>query len=246
MKLSIEAQAWLNATVQRVMARHHVGESERAGIHYELMSHLHSAAERKAEEAGHSEVGVGDLQAAVLDMGGEEALVGAFVAPHAKPLPRAGVTVRAGAVIVDYLIIVVAWHALAAIVALAWVFVAAPFGTLSAQQAWSQAWDLIHAPWVGRGLFGAGGALVSISVLAYFAYLEGTRGQTLGKRAFNLWVKRTDGTAPSCGAAVVRNLVKAFPPLLFLDTLLLLVFFHEEKQRVSDRLVQTIVVELKT
>lgn len=242
MKLSTEAQTWLNATVQRVMARHHLGEPERAGIHYELMSHLHSAGERKAKEAGRSEVTPGDLQAAVLEMGGEEALVQAFVAPHARPLRRAGLLPRAGAVVIDYIIILVGLAALAALLFATAAFVFLPFGTWPG---WFQPWDW----WFGgpplppfRGFLGFG-LVFWLVILAYFTYLEGSRGATFGKQVFRLRVTKVDGGRIGYREALIRNLVKMFPPLLVLDALFLLLFFSNEQQRVSDRLAETIVVE---
>jgi hypothetical protein len=45
MQMTTDARAWLDATVRRILARHPLGDAERAGITYELMSHLHAAGE---------------------------------------------------------------------------------------------------------------------------------------------------------------------------------------------------------
>lgn len=237
MRLSTEGQAWLNATVQRIMARHHLSEPERAGVHYELMSHLHGAGERKAQEAAREEVSVGDLQAAVLEMGGEEALTQAFVAPRAKPLQRAGVIKRTGAVIVDYIIIALAWVAVGffAFVTSLFLWPLSGFGHF---QPWGP-WD-----WSGRGPAGALFFLLTVLlILGYFAFFEGRDGRSFGKQVFGLRVLKVDGSPITRREALLRNAVKAFPPLLVLDALFMVLFFHDEKQRVSDRLAETIVVE---
>jgi uncharacterized RDD family membrane protein YckC len=237
MRLSTEGQAWLNATVQRIMARHHLSEPERAGVHYELMSHLHGAAERKAKDEGHEEVSVGDLQAAVLEMGGEEALAQAFVAPRAKPLQRAGVMKRTGAVIIDYILIALAWLAIGffAFVTGLFLWPLGGFGNFHPTGPWD---------WFSSG---PGGPLffllTMVLILAYFGFFEGRDGRSFGKQVFGLRVLRTDGRPITPREALLRNLVKVFPPLLVLDALFLVIFFNNEKQRVSDRLADTIVVE---
>ena len=162
----------------------------------------------------------------------------AFVAPHAKPLPRGGVVVRAAAVLVDYIIVALGLMAFMFFLALT-AFFAFAFVNLR----WSPSfWDhdsfpgMLHGPEV---MF----PTMWMLALAYFAYFEGRDGRTFGKRVFNLRVLRSNGAPVTYREAIVRNLVKVFPPLLLLDTVFLVVFFYEAKQRVSDRLADTIVVE---
>jgi uncharacterized RDD family membrane protein YckC len=239
-KLSTEAQGWLNAKVQEVMQAHHLSEPERAGVHYELMSHLHGAGEEKARAAGREEVTVGDLQAALLEMGGEGAVAEAFVAPRAKPLQRAGVVQRTAAYVVDLFIIAIGWWALAfAVGVVAWMFMlpfggAARFGrTFDPFDNWP--WDMV----VPFGFFG----LLGLLCLGYFTFFEAKQGRTFGKQAFRLAVRRVDGKPLTYRETFIRNLVKVFPPLLLIDALFMLVFFPQEKQRVSDRIAETVVVE---
>lgn len=81
MQMTTEARAWLDATVRRILAHHHLGDAERAGITYELMSHLHAAGEARATALGHAEVTREDLEAALAEAGGEGKLAEAFVRP---------------------------------------------------------------------------------------------------------------------------------------------------------------------
>lgn len=86
---------------------------------------------------------------------------------------------------------------------------------------------------------GLGAALT----LGYYGYFEGTQGRSLGKKAFNLRVLRTDGRPIGIEQALLRNVAKVFFLLLLLDVLLWLVAFREERQRASDRIAETIVVD---
>ena len=88
MQMTTEARTWLDSTVRRILARHPLGDAERTGITYELMSHLHAAGEARATAAGRSEVAREDLEAALLEAGGEDGLAAAFVEPLAKPVER--------------------------------------------------------------------------------------------------------------------------------------------------------------
>src|SRR5687768_7226207 len=105
MQMTPDARAWLDAAVQRILARHPLGDAERAGVTYEVMSHLHAAAEQKAGAAGRAQIEAGDLQMALLDMGGEAELERAFVAPLARPVERVLFARRLGAFAIDALLL---------------------------------------------------------------------------------------------------------------------------------------------
>src|SRR5439155_4756148 len=91
MQMTTEARTWLDSTVRRILARHPLGDAERTGITYELMSHLHAAGEARATAAGRSEVAREDLAAA-------------FVEPLAKPVERVLFGRRLGAYVIDMII----------------------------------------------------------------------------------------------------------------------------------------------
>src|SRR5687768_8381338 len=108
MQMTTPARTWLDAAVRRILARHPLGDAERAGVTYELMSHLHGAGEAHAAAAGHTEVAQEDLEAALAEAGGEEALAAAFVQPLAKPVRRVLFWRRAVAFAIDALLIGIA------------------------------------------------------------------------------------------------------------------------------------------
>ena len=82
----------------------------------------------------------------------------------------------------------------------------------------------------------------AVTVLGYFAWFEAQEGYSPGKRAMQLRVMRADGGPLTYRESLVRNLVKLVPPLLVLDTVLMLVAFGEDRQRLSDKIAETAVV----
>ena len=245
MQMTNEARAWLDATVRRILARHPLGDAERAGVTYELMSHLHGAGEASAEAAGRTEVTREDLEAALLQAGGAEKLAAAFVQPFARPLERVLLWRRLGAFALDVLFLVVTISVVHE--TLEFFLEPAPPGAAPLVGD-SRLWGLFpwgfHDPalavWKQATI-----ALASVVVvLGYFTWLEGRDGRTLGKRALELRVMRVDGRPMTPRDAFTRNLVKLSPPLLVLDTVVMLLAFADERQRVSDRIAETIVVRV--
>ena len=55
---------------------------------------------------------------------------------------------------------------------------------------------------------GGGRGLGTLLTLAYFAYFEGTRGQTIGKQTMQIRVVKTTGDDMTIGDGVVRSLVR--------------------------------------
>lgn len=243
MQMTTDARVWLDATVRRILARHPIGDAERAGITYELMSHLHAAGEARATAAGRTDVAREDLEAALAEAGGEQQLAAAFVQPLAKPLVRASFGRRLGAYAIDMVLVLIGValvHQLLDFVLAAHMGIAvapAPGNSPSVFLPWG-----FHDPTMSfalRGVFAVASAAV---VLGYFAWTEARDGRTPGKRALELRVMRADGAPMTAREALLRNVVKLSPPLLLLDALVMLVAFGEERQRASDKIAGTIVV----
>lgn len=95
-------------------------------------------------------------------------------------------------------------------------------------------------------LFFSGLLYVPLFVV-YKTGFEGRFGQTLGKAARDLTVRRTDGSRCSWGSALYRNvvlIVDFLPVLYFLG--LYLANRTEKRQRLGDLLADTVVVEQGT
>lgn len=243
MQMTPEGRAWLDGTVRRIMARHTLGDPERAGVTYELMSHLHSAGEARAAAAARTEVSREDLEAALAKAGGEEALAAAFVQPLARPVERVLFLRRLGAFAVDVVILGVALSFTHGAVT----FLASPLLHGMPAPAYDDGWWGL-LPWgfhdpalpiAAQALIATASALVA---LGYFTWFEAREGRSLGKRAFELRVMRVDGQPMTFRESLIRNILKLSPLLLAFETLLMLVASREEKQRLSDKIAGTIVV----
>jgi uncharacterized RDD family membrane protein YckC len=95
-------------------------------------------------------------------------------------------------------------------------------------------------PRVGAPLATALGATLAF---AYFVYLEGTYGQTFGKKLLGLVVVAEDGSPCDYEAAVVRNLLRyvdILPAFYLLGVLVMVV--SDDSQRLGDVVGDTLVV----
>ncbi len=86
------------------------------------------------------------------------------------------------------------------------------------------------------------GLLALMFFYGYFTYLEGTTGQTLGKRAMSIRVVELDGQPISMGASLIRNLLRIVDSIFFGLVGLVLIIFTQKKQRLGDFAAQTVVV----
>lgn len=80
--------------------------------------------------------------------------------------------------------------------------------------------------------------------IVYFIYMEGTYGQTLGKRFTNLVVVKADGGDCDMTASAIRNvlrLVDAFPTL-YIVGFAVMYLVSDRRQRVGDLAGDTVVV----
>lgn len=98
---------------------------------------------------------------------------------------------------------------------------------------------------LGVLLGGPAALLAVVFPISYFIYLEGSRGQTLGKRLVNLVVVTEDGDHIGYGDAAVRNLLRMIDAIGIVVPYLvglLLIATSDHGQRLGDRLAETVVV----
>ena len=82
-----------------------------------------------------------------------------------------------------------------------------------------------------------------LGLLAYWIYFESTTGQSIGKRLLKIKTTDLDGKKIDTKSAVIESFGKAF--LLPLDVVLGWIFTNNKRQRIFNRITNTIVIKLK-
>jgi uncharacterized RDD family membrane protein YckC len=85
--------------------------------------------------------------------------------------------------------------------------------------------------------------LSSLTFLAYWTYFEYRSGQSIGKRLLNIKVTDMSGNAVEIKAVVLQSFGKSF--LLPVDVILGWLFTNNKRQRIFNKLSNTIVIKLK-
>ncbi len=83
----------------------------------------------------------------------------------------------------------------------------------------------------------------SILFFVYWVILEYKTGQTIGKKILNLKVIRVDGYKPDLKGILLSSFGKSF--LLPIDVILGGILTNEKRQRIFNKLGDTVVVKLK-
>ncbi len=94
-----------------------------------------------------------------------------------------------------------------------------------------------------RFAFSGWAIVIFIIYIAYFTYLEGTRGQTIGKRAMGIKVVRENGSPIDIEAAFVRNILRVIDGLFAYLVGAILIWTSHKKQRLGDRAAKTVVIK---
>jgi len=94
------------------------------------------------------------------------------------------------------------------------------------------------APW-SWGLF------YFIFYIGYYTYLEGSRGQTIGKMITKIKVVREDGKPIDMSQAFTRNILRIIDGIIGYLIGAILIWRSDKKQRLGDIVAKTIVVKAK-
>ena len=82
-----------------------------------------------------------------------------------------------------------------------------------------------------------------IAFLAYWTYFESTTGQSIGKRLLKIKTTDLGGRKIDIKSAILESFGKAF--LLPIDVVSGWIFTNNKRQRIFNRITNTIVVKLK-
>lgn len=79
--------------------------------------------------------------------------------------------------------------------------------------------------------------------IAYYTYLEGTRGQTIGKMITKIKVVREDGRPIDMEQAFKRNILRVIDGFFVYLIGAVLIWRSDKQQRLGDTLAKTVVVK---
>ena len=83
----------------------------------------------------------------------------------------------------------------------------------------------------------------SVMFFVYWIILEHKTGQTIGKKMFNLKIVNNSGGKPSLIGVIISSFGKSF--ILPIDTVLGWIITNEKRQRVFNRLGNTLIIKIK-
>jgi uncharacterized RDD family membrane protein YckC len=87
------------------------------------------------------------------------------------------------------------------------------------------------------------GLFYFIFYIGYYTYLEGSRGQTIGKMITKIKVVREDGKPIDMNQAFTRNILRIIDGIIGYLIGAILIWRSDKKQRLGDRVANTIVVK---
>ena len=143
-------------------------------------------------------------------------------ATHHEPMAYQGVAIRFVALLIDSIILgIIGWI-------LGVLFGVYTLGFSMRPQAALSGWGIV----------------AFIIYIAYFTYLEGTRGQTIGKRVMGIKVVKEDGSPIDMGTAFIRNILRVIDGLIAYLVGAILIWMSHKKQRLGDRAAKTVVIKV--
>lgn len=115
---------------------------------------------------------------------------------------------------------------------ISWIIVVAIFGT------WDGNWNENTSipEWANY-------SPASVLFLVYWIILEYKTGQSIGKKIFHLKLVTVDGKQPSLLGVIISSFGKSF--LLPIDFILGIIFTNEKRQRIFNRIGDTIVLKIQ-
>lgn len=113
-----------------------------------------------------------------------------------------------------------------------WIIISAIFGTWNGN--WNENTDIPE--WTNF-------TLGSILYLFYWIILEYKTGQSIGKKIFHLKLVTVDGKQPSLLGVIISSFGKSF--LLPIDFILGIIFTNEKRQRIFNKIGDTIVLKIQ-
>ena len=83
----------------------------------------------------------------------------------------------------------------------------------------------------------------SVMFFSYWIILEYKTGQTVGKKMFNIKITNSLGEKPSLIGVIISSFGKSF--ILPIDIILGLIITNEKRQRIFNKLGNTVIIKIK-
>ncbi len=157
--------------------------------------------------------------------------------PYAAPeagMRHEGVAIRFVAILIDAIILAIITG-----------IITAPFNTPSSISVTNATGSLMIST-TPNPLAAIGGLISVVIDFVYFTWLQGARGQTVGKMAVKIKVVREDGSKIDYVDAAVRTILLLIDAIPYVIPFLLgaiLIWTSDRKQRLGDRAAHTVVVK---
>jgi uncharacterized RDD family membrane protein YckC len=87
------------------------------------------------------------------------------------------------------------------------------------------------------------GLFYFVFYIGYYTYLEGSRGQTIGKMITKIKVVREDGSPIDMNQAFTRNILRIIDGIIAYLIGAILIWRSDKKQRLGDSVARTVVVK---
>jgi uncharacterized RDD family membrane protein YckC len=229
MEITQGARELIERNLREIMDLTTLDGKDRADVEKELRSGFYEGSEAKARERNASTITEEDVRKDFAEEGTPSEIAGAYMRSYAGGLKRAGFWYRSAAYIVDMILLGV----VVGILALPFIMFSVWADTID-QTSWIVAMVIIVNLVIGIIVLGV--------LFCYFVILEGRFGRTVGKYLLGLKVLNTGGMPVGYKEALLRNIPKFFGNFIFIDALIMVVFFGKEKQRGFDKVADTIVV----
>ena len=87
------------------------------------------------------------------------------------------------------------------------------------------------------------GLFYFVFYIGYFTYLEGSKGQTVGKKITKIKVVSENGKPIDMNQAFIRNILRIIDGIIVYLIGAILIWRSDKKQRLGDRVAKTVVVK---
>ena len=239
MEFNEEAKQEIEKYLDEIIKYINADEKERAEMANELRSNLYESAESAAKARGSTVVMPEDVKTARSVMVSPKETSESLMISYAAKLRKAGFWSRLAAYIIDNVVICMT----IIILAIPMLIICLPLGFTMNSAPGSNPNPFMLATFLSVLCITA--ILAMAIYFGYYLFLEGRFGYTVGKYLLGLRVLKTDGTKISYRESLLRNISKYIKNLIIIDTLIMLIFFNQEKQRGFDKVANTMVVHVR-